>query len=443
MVPVRIREDFPALQNRRNGKPPIYFDNACTALVPRAVIDTMNAYYCDFPGCGDNRSSYWFAQEVTDRLEGNSERGIRGSRRIIQGFINARSSKEIIFTMNTSHAINMVALGYPFQPGDVVLISDREHNSNLIPWLRLQKSGIISVRSLFRTDEDAFDFDEFENTLKLHSVRLVSMACTSNLTGCTIPAKGIIRIAHQYGARVLLDAAQTAPHRKIDVQDLDVDFLAFSMHKLCGPKGVGVLYGKRELLGSEPCEEDEPAAVISPSFLGGGTVRDSSYTSYSLLEPPERFETGVQNYAGQIASGTAVEYLLGIGFENICEHVHRLNAFLTGQLLKRYGSAGWFRILGPQDPALRGSILTFEVKRPNAVGIAEVLSEKSNIMIRDGAFCVHSYLNHIYGQGWMLPRKPSEHKMTYRISLYFYNTEAECNVLLDTLDAVFRERSYI
>lgn len=438
-----IREDFPALKRRRNGNPPVYLDNACTTLVPNQVIDAVTEYYSGFPGCAGARSRHWFAQEINDRIEGNPEKGIKGSRTLIKEFINARSEKEIIFTQNTSHAINVVALGFQFKPGDVVLLTDREHNSNLLPWLRLQKKGVIKVDHVQTDEKEIFDLNAFEQKLKNNRVALVSMAFTSNITGYTIPAGDIIKLAHTYGVKVLLDAAQTAAHRKIDVQELDVDFLAFSVHKICGPRGVGVLYGKQELLGQALHEEDDPADVIAPCLLGGGTVSDTTYNSYSLLEPPERFEVGIQNYPAQIAAGTAVQYLQKIGMKKISNHMNSLNKYLTEKLVNRYGKTGWLSILGPEDASQRGGILTFEVKRPNAVGIAEELSDRSNIMIRDGVFCVHSYLNYKFGEGWLRPKLPSEHRMTYRVSLYFYNTLEECRIFLDTLHAIFEERSYI
>jgi cysteine desulfurase/selenocysteine lyase len=231
---------------KRNGKPPIYLNNACTTLVPRPVIESINEYYTGFPACGGRRSQYWFADEITSRIEGDSERGITGSRQIIEEFINARSEKEIIFALNTSHALNIVALGFKFRPQDVVLLTDKEHNSNLIPWLRLQKRGLIKVEHVESGQNDTFDLEGFKQKVESNSVRLVSMAYTSNLTGYTIPAKEIIKMSHDHGARVLLDGAQTVPHQTIDVQDLDVDFLAFSIHKMRGPRGVGVLYGKQE-----------------------------------------------------------------------------------------------------------------------------------------------------------------------------------------------------
>jgi cysteine desulfurase/selenocysteine lyase len=437
------REDFPTLKKLHHGKPPIYLDNACTTLVPRQVIDSIKEYYTDYPGCSSRRSRYWYAEEVTGRIEGNEAQGIKGSRRILAEFINARSEKEIIFTLNTTHAINSVALGFKFQTGDVVLLSGMEHNSNLVPWLKLQKSGLIKVDYIMSNYDGALDLKAFEQKLKNGRVRLVSMAYTSNSTGGTIPAKELVKIAHRYGAIVLLDAAQTAPHRTINVQDIDVDFLTFSIHKMCGPRGVGVLYGKQELLGSTPHEEDKNINVIEPVFLGGGTVNDTTYDTYSLLEPPERFEAGIQNYPGQIASGTAIQYLQHIGMERITANENKLNNFLTEELINRYGNSGWFRILGPQDAQQRGGILTFEVTRPNAVGIAEDLSNKNNIMIRDGVFCAHAYFNNEFGQGWTRPKSHSEHRMVYRVSLYFYNTMEECRIFLETLDEIFKERSYI
>jgi cysteine desulfurase/selenocysteine lyase len=443
VIPGSIRKDFPALGTRRNGKPPIYFDNACTSLVPRPVIEAMDKYYTEFPGCGGWRSRHWFSEEVNDLIEGNPEKGVVGSRSLVKELINAGSEKEIIFTMNTTHSINIVALGFKFQPDDVVLLTDKEHNSNLIPWLRLQNRGLIKVDHVEPDKDEAFNMEEYKSKLEKGNVKLVSMAYTSNITGYTIPAKEIIQLAHKHGAKVLLDAAQTVPHRAVDVQDLDVDLLAFSVHKMCGPRGVGILYAKKEMLGYGRHEDYNTCYSIEPAMLGGGTIIDSTYESYEVLEPPERFEIGIQNYSGQIATADTVKYILDIGFDNISAQESMLNAFLTEQLLQRYGDTGWFTILGPRDHKLTSGILTFDVKRPNALGIAEELNSRSNIMIRDSVFCVHSYLNKLFGQGWTEPRMASEHRMTYRVSMYFYNTIEECRTFLDTLHRIFQERSYI
>lgn len=431
----QYRKDFPALARRRNTEPPVYLDNACTTLVPTQVIESIRDYYAEYPACSSRRSRHWFAEEVAARTEGDTRRGTKGSRGVLADFINAASEEEVIFTLNTTHAINIVALGFKSQPNDIVLLTDKEHNSNLLPWLKLQKMGLVKVEYVPSTDRDEFDLDDFKRKMQNGRVRLVSVAYTSNITGYTQPVAEIIDIAHRYGAIVLLDAAQAVPRLTIDVQNLDVDLLAFSLHKMCGPRGIGVLYGKKELLGQN--------RVIEPVMLGGGTVADATNDTYSLLTAPQSFEPGIQNYPAQIASGVAVQYLQRIGMDRIRAHEAELNGFLTKELMNRYGDTGWFRIFGPQDAPKRGGILTFEVKRPNAVRIAEELSNKNNIMIRDGTFCVHSYFNRQFGTGWARPKAHNEHRMVYRVSFYFYNTIRECQVFLDTLDEIFRERSYI
>lgn len=443
VLPEECRGDFLSLNRLRNEKPPVYLDNACTTLVPQQVATAINEYYSNYPSCGGRRSHHWFAEEVTNRIEGNVEEGIKGSRRFIAELINAESEKEIIFSMNTTHAINMVALGLKYQPGDVILLSDHEHNSNLLPWLRLQKLGLIHVDLIPTDSEGNFDLEVFENHLRGKQVRLVSMAWTSNVTGASLPAKEMITIAHQYGARVLMDGAQTVPHQIVDVRALDVDFLAFSLHKMCGPRGVGVLYAKSELLGRGSTEWEAGDGVIEPLILGGGTVNDSTYSDYRLTDPPERFEAGIPNYPGQIAAAVVVDYLCKIGLERINAHERQLNQYCTEALVNRYSEKDWFRILGPADPGQRGGILSFTVQRPNAVGIAAELDAKNNIMIRDGVFCAHSYFNNQFGVNWLHPKSHREHRMVYRVSFYLYNTFEECDVFLETLNEIFEERSYL
>jgi len=437
----RCRDDFPSLRQTRGGKPPIYFDNACTTLVPQTVIDAINEYYTHYPGCGGRRSHHWFAEEVTSRIEAIDGKA-SGSRRAIADFINAKSEKEIIFTLNTTHALNAVALGFNFRPGDTVLTTDREHNSNLIPWLRLASRGLVKVETVPINSsnlQEEFDLDLLEQKLKSGRVRLVSMGYVSNVTGYAIPADEIIKLAHKYGARVLLDAAQAAPHMKVDAAALDVDFLAFSLHKMCGPRGLGVLYAKNEFLRITAAAED----TLDPVVLGGGTVADADYDSYSLLDAPDGFEAGIPNYPAQIAAAAAIRYLNEIGMDGIAARERQLNEYLTKELLDRYGDSGWFRIFGPRDAAKRGGILTFEVRRPNSTGIAAELDQKSNIMIRDGVFCVHSYFNAQFGQGWIRPKSHRDHRMIYRVSLYFYNTLDECRTFVETLGEVFADRCYV
>ena len=427
----KFRADFPALHQTRNGLPPVYFDNACTTLVPQPVIDSINEYYTRYPACGGRRSHHWFASEVTRRINRSRER--------LAEFVNAESGAEIIFTLNTTQAINMVALGLRFEPGEVVLISGAEHNSNLLPWLRLQQNGGVRVEHLSAAESEQFDLAAFEDRLRKSPVRLISLAWTSNVTGSTLPAKEIIAAAHRHGALVLLDGAQTVPHQNVDVRAQNVDFLAFSLHKMCGPRGVGVLYAKKEFINSPPGGPN----ALEPVILGGGNAIDTSFENYQLLEGPERFEAGIPDYPGQIAAGAAVDYLQSVGMERIREWEENLNRYLSARMREQYEQLGWLEILGPKEPERRGGILTFSVRRPNAVGIAEDLDRASNIMIRDGVFCAHSYFNDRYGNTWLHPKTHRDHRMVYRVSFYFYNTPQECELFLDALNAIFEERGYL
>ena len=439
----KIRCDFPALARQKNGKPPIYFDSACTALVPRQVISSLDQYYEEYPACGGRRNNHWFANEAIRQLEGSPSAGITGARRDIADLIHADSEEEIIFTLNTTYAINMVALGFNFHPGDVVLLSGREHNSNLLPWLRLQQAGLVEVAHTAADFSDAFDLDAYENIFKNNRVRLVSMGYTSNITGVTLPAKEIITIAHRYGARVLLDGAQTVPHQTVDVRDLDVDFLAFSVHKMCGPRGVGILYAKSELIGKDGVQWTPGDDFVKPVILGGGTVKDAFYGDYQVKRGPEAFEAGIQDYAGIIASGAAARYLRRIGLARIAAHETELNRYLSSQLLYRYGDMRWFAVLGSEVRDRQGGIVSIVIQRPNAIGMAKELSARNNIMIRDGVSCVHAYFNDQFGANWMHPKSHWDHRMICRASFYLYNTLWECDVFLDTLDEIFRDRCYL
>jgi selenocysteine lyase/cysteine desulfurase len=233
---------------------------------------------------------------------------------------------------------------------------------------------------------DSFDLEAYERCFKVNRVRLVSMVYTSNVTGVTLPVKEMIAIAHRYGARVLLDGAQTVPHQAVDVRALDVDFLAFSIHKMCGPRGVGVLYANSELIGRETENWIAGDDFVEPVITGGGTVRNTTYESYDLKRGSAGFEAGIQDYASIIASGVAVKYLQQIGMERIAAHEKLLNSYLSGKLLSRYGDTGWFTILGPEEASQRGGILTFVIQRPNAIGISKELNAKNNIMIRPGIY---------------------------------------------------------
>ncbi len=403
----RIREEFPAFKQQRNGLPPIYFDNACMTLKPVQVIKAMDEYYRNFPACsGYGRSDHWFASKINEKVEEAREK--------IRKFINAKSTNEIVFTKNTTEGLNLVARSFGFKEGDEVLTTDREHNSNLCPWKNLEAKGIIKHKIVPSNSDNTFNLERFKEMLT-KDVKLVSMVYTSNLDGYTIPASEIIKLSHENGSLCLLDGAQSVPHKRIDVQKLGVDFLAFSIHKMCGPT-LGILYGKEELL-----------KELEPFLVGGDTVVDTFYDKPPIyLDPPHKFEAGLQDYAGIIGAGAACNYLMDIGFEHIIQHELVLNEFLT-EGLSKYND---IEIIGPRKPELRGGILTFLIKRLGLGDLGERLDKKSNIMIRTGTFCVHSWFN---------ARKININLSPVRVSLYFYNTLEECAVFLQTFDEIIEE----
>jgi cysteine desulfurase/selenocysteine lyase len=406
----KIRKDFSSLQQKRNGKLPIYFDNACLTLKPKQVIEAMDDYYHNFPACGGHgRSGHWFANKVNEKVE--------EARENIRKFINAKSTKEIIFTRNTTEGLNLVAKSFGFKEGDEVLTTDREHNSNLCPWKNLEAKGIIKHKIVPSNPDNTFNIESFKKMLT-SKVKLVSMAHTSNLDGYTIPAEEIIKICHNNGVMVMLDGAQSAPHKTIDVQKLDVDFFVFSIHKMCGPTGMGILYGKENLL-----------KELEPFVVGGDTVADTFYDKYPIyLESPAKFEAGLQDYAGMIGAGAAVEYLMHIGVDNITQHEFELNKYLT-ENLSQYEE---LEIIGPKDPKLRGGIFTFFAKKKGLSVIAEECDKRNNIMLRSGEFCVHSWFN---GKG--VDRESGIGII--RASLYFYNTLEECEIFVNTVKEILQE----
>ena len=393
----KIRQDFPILQKKLSGKPLIYFDNACMTLKPASVIAAMNEYYENFPACV-GRSAHKLSKLATEKYTEAREK--------VAKFIGAKPS-EVIFTRNTTEGINLIASCLDFKAGDIVLTTDKEHNSNLLPWQQLKEKGILHKICHSKPD-GTFDLENFKKNLD-KNVKLVSMVHTSNIDGTTIPAESIIELAHKNGSLVLLDAAQSVPHKKIDVKKLDVDFLAFSGHKMCGPTGMGILYGKFDLL-----------KKLKPFMVGGDTVKSTTYETAEFLLPPEKFEAGLQNYAGAIGFGAAAEYLQKIGLENIEKHEIELNKFITEEIAKIPG----VRILCPQNPELRSGIISFTIDGLDIHYVAQLLDNMANIAVRSGQHCVHSWFN--------------AHKIlgSVRVSLYFYNTKEEARIFIDTLKKI-------
>jgi cysteine desulfurase/selenocysteine lyase len=389
------RKDFPILAENKV----IYLDSACQSLRPLSVIEAVREYYTDYPACS-GRSMHKLAVKVTDKCA--------ESRALMAKFLGAAKPEEIIFTRNTTEGINLVANTLDLKSGDAVLISGKEHNSNLIPWQMLVKRKGIKLKILPPNADGTFNLAEFEKLLD-KSVKLVSLGFSSNLDGVTIPAEKIIKLAHKNGSLVLLDAAQTAPHYVINVRGLDVDFLALSGHKMLGPSGTGVLYGKKKLLDA-----------LDPFMVGGETVASSTYETCEFLPVPERFEAGLQDYAGIIGLGEAAKYLQKVGFDAI----QKQEATLTKAIQAGIADLPGLHIIGPQDFTLRGGITTFYVDGIDSHRIALMLDQMANVCVRSGQHCVHSWFNanHIAN--------------SVRASVYFYNTLEEVDIFVENLKKI-------
>ena len=391
----KIRSDFKLLSGKNV---PVYFDSACMSLKPNTVVEAMNEYYYEFPAC-TNRSPHKMGQKATKKIE--------EGRKNIAKFINAGSDKEIIFTRNTSEGINLLVNSFSFKSGDMILITDKEHNSNLVPWLRLKEKVGIILKIIPGNDDGTFNLENYKKLVV--GAKFVSVVHTSNLDGVTNPAKEIIEIAHKNGALVHLDCAQSIAHQRIDVKKLDVDFISFSGHKMMGPTGTGVFYGKQKLL-----EE------LSPFMVGGDTVEYSTYEDYKMLKIPEKFEAGLQDYAGIIGLGEAVKYLSKIDFKDIEEHEYKINKFITEEL-KKFPQ---IKIIGPTDPTLRSGIVNFYIENTDMHKFAIMLDELSNVAIRTGQHCVHSWFHSkkIYNSA--------------RASFYVYNTIEEAEIFIKSLTKI-------
>ena len=473
----RIRNDFPALQQGLNGKPPVYLDSACMTLKPVQVIAAMDRYYYNFPACGGHgRSRHWFSRRAAWETDGNADEfraddgsalddgrawmEIEGAREKVRRLINARAARELIFTRNTTESLNLVARSFRFGRDPVVLTTDHEHNSNLCPWRELEKGGIARHLAVPSNDDNTFDLGRFGDMLGKYNVQLVSMVHTSNLDGSSIPAKEIARMAHERGAKVMLDAAQSVPHSPVDVRDLDVDFLAFSVHKMCGPTGMGILYGKEEALRD-----------LDPFIVGGDTVADTFLDADPVyFDAPHRFEAGLQNFAGIIGTGAAADYMMAVGLDSVQAHESELNRLVSEGLADLRDE---FDLLGPQDPGLRGGIVTLLCRRNGMVrlardaflrevghmwdvtgprdsgpdagvtGLEDLLNGWSNIMVRSGVFCVHSWFHmKNLNVACETRRRLGTERQTVRASFYLYNTPDECRVFLDTLRRIVRLAEY-
>ncbi len=399
MTPInitKIREDFPNLHVTVYGKPLVYFDNAATTFKPKPVIAALERHYSK--GTSNiHRGVHYLSEQATAEFEATREK--------IRQFINARHAHEIIFTRGTTESINLVAQSYArkfLKPGDEIIISEMEHHSNIVPWqmLRDEYSFILKIAPI--NDQGELIWDKFVSLLS-KKTKLVSMVYISNSLGTINPIKKVIDEAHKVEAVVLVDAAQTVSHQKIDIQALNCDFLAFSGHKMFGPTGVGVLYGKEELLNA------------MPPYQGGGDMIASvtfEKTTYNVL--PHKFEAGTPNIADVIVLGAAVDYINSVGIENIANYEKELLDYGTKVLTKIPN----LRLIGTAKE--KTAILSFVLPNIHAHDLGTLVDEQG-IAIRTGHHCTQPVMQHF--------KVPA----TARASLAFYNTKEELDRLVDAI----------
>ena len=408
----KIRDDFPALERKINGRPVVYLDSACMAMKPRQVIDAMNEYYEKYPACG-GRSIHTFGKEASEAYSAARGKFAR--------FLNAEREEECIWTRNATESINIVASSVKLPKGSKLITTSLEHHSGSLPFVERAKRDGLKIEIVKAQNDGTFDIEDWKQAID-NNTSLISVVHTSNVTGTVAPMKEIVEIAHDRGALVMSDDAQFAPHHPLDVQALDVDFSAISVHKMCGPTGMGVLYGKLEHL-----------EAMNMALYGGDTVSDVRFEDGKIipeyLPPPEKFEAGLQNYAGAIGAAAATEYLQSIGMNEIERHERSLLAVA----LKRMLEMEHVHILGTEDIIIKTGLVTFSVDTvPSAHDVATFLNDEFNIMVRSGAHCVHPF-HHQMGI-------PVE-RGTARASFYLYNNMDDVKAFLDGLDALIEASS--
>ena len=398
----RIRRDFPILKREVNGRPLVYFDNAATSQKPVQVMAELTRYYRDI-NSNIHRGVHTLSVEATERYEAAREQ--------VRAFFGAPDVSEIIFTRNTTESINLVAhaFGRAFlEAGDEVLISEIEHHSNIVPWQLLREERGIALRHIPMLPDGTLDLDEARRLIGPRT-KLLSITLMSNALGTIVPVAELAELARAQGARVLVDAAQAAPHLPIDVGELGADFLACSAHKMLGPTGVGVLWGRRELL-----EE-------MPPFLGGGDMIASvSLEESTWNQLPYKFEAGTPNIAGVIGFGVALGYLEAVGMDAIRRHERDLTAYALDRLIDVPGVT----LYGPLDPDLRGGVVSFGLDGVHPHDIGQVL-DSHGVAIRAGHHCAQPVMRKL------------DVAATARASFYLYNTREE----VDVLEAAVRETS--
>ena len=394
----KIRADFPILGRQVNGQPLVYLDNAATSQTPRQVIESLVDYYERY-NSNVHRGVHTLSIEATEAYE-----EARGK---MQRFINAPTPQSVIWTRNTSESLNLVAYAWGdanVGPGDEIVVTAMEHHSNIVPWqqLALRKGATVKI---IRVDESGYLDMEHAADLITERTKIVSATHMSNVLGTVNDVKALAAAAHRVGAVILVDGAQSVPHMPVDVQDLDCDFMAFSAHKMLGPMGIGVLYGRPEILEAMP-----------PWMFGGDMILEVTYEDASWNDLPYKFEAGTPNVADAIATGVAVDYLSGLGMENVWAHEQQLTKYALG----RFAELEPIRLLGPRDADSKGGVISFFHDSVHSHDLGTAL-DQLGIAIRTGHHCA-------------MPLVRSHGIVSAaRASFYIYNTESEVDVLIDGL----------
>ncbi|MDC3319235.1 cysteine desulfurase [Flavobacteriaceae bacterium] len=398
MFPIeKIREDFPILKRTVNGKPLVYFDNAATSQTPKVVIDAIVKYYTNY-NANIHRGVHTLSQEATDLYE--------QARIVLQKHFNAKYAYEMLFTPGTTFGINMIASGFSnlLKTGDEIIVSALEHHSNIVPWQMLCEKTGAELKVIPMNEEGSLVMSAYDNLLS-EKTKLVFCNHISNALGTINPVKEIIEKAHHVGAAVLIDGAQSTPHMKVDFQKLDVDFYVTSAHKICGPTGIGLLYGKKEWLEKLP-----------PYQGGGEMIETVSFEKTTYAGLPHKFEAGTPNICGGIAFGVAVEYMNSIGFDAINKYEQELLKYGTQELLKISG----VKIYGTAN---KTAVISFNVADIHPYDIGSIL-DKLGIAVRTGHHCAQPIM-----EFYKIPG-------TVRASFAFYNTKEEIDLFIKSLKKV-------
>ena len=394
-----IRNDFPILSQKVNGKPLIYLDNGATTQKPLSVINAISDYYKEY-NSNIHRGVHALSQFATDKYE--------ESRGKIKDFIKAASIEEVIFVRGTTEAINLVADSYGrdnLKPGDDVIISTMEHHSNIVPWQMVCDGTGANLKVIPVDDDGVLILDEYEAMLS-NNTKIVSVVHQSNTLGTINPVKEMTKMAHDKGAVVLIDGAQSAPHLSVDVQDINCDFFAFSGHKVCGPTGVGILYGKKDILEN-----------MKPYQGGGDMIRNVSFEHTTYNDLPYKFEAGTPNIAGGIGLGVAIDYLTNLGMDNIASYEKELLLYTREQLREMSG----IRIIGQAEEF--GGVVSFVMDCAHPHDIGTIL-DAEGVAIRTGHHCTQPLMDRF------------DIPATARASVSFYNTKADIDALIVAVDRV-------